>query len=298
MKRVIISLLFFVGILSGCSSNDVNSDKLKVITTVYPLEYLADSIAKDNMEVSSIYPKGGDIHSYELTAKDIESILEADLFIGVSEELEPFISTINESISKGQSDVKVIEVAKDKDFLENIADEDFLDKKEETLNDYHIWTSPKKDIFINQIIYDAIVSIDPDNKDFYLDGYLNNKKQLEDMDSLYSSYANKKTIYVSHDAYYWLRKDYGMNIKGINGVDEHDEASAKDIENIIKDIKDENIPYVYSNLDDKNNKTVKLIANESNADVAYLSDLEVAIDDADFFKTLEENLNSIKKIDM
>ncbi len=298
MKRLIRSLLFFIILLSGCSSNDISADKLNVVTTVYPLEYLADSIAKDNMEISSIYPKGGDIHSYELTAKDIETILEADLFIGVSNELEPFISTINESVSKGESNVKVIEVANDKKFLEGISDEDFLNKEDNTLKDYHIWTSPKKDLFINKIIYDAIVSIDPNNNDFYLEGYLNNKTQLEAMDNLYSSYINKKTIYVSHDAYYWLRKDYGMNIKGINGVDEHDEASSKDIENIINNIKVENIPYVYANLDDKNNKVVRLIANESNADIAYLSDLEIAIDDADFFKTLEDNLNSIKKIDM
>ncbi len=298
MKKVILSLMFFVILLSGCSNPDTSSDKLKVVTTVYPLEYLANTIVDDKMEVTSIYPKGGDIHSYELTSKDIESILEADLFIGVSEDLEPFISTIKESVNKGQSDVNIIEVAKDQKFLSSISDEDFLNKKDAILKDNHIWTSPKKDLLINEIIYDAIVSIDSDNKDFYLLGFNDNKEKLEKIDEDYSNYVNNKTVYVSHDAYYWLRRDYSMNVLGINGVDEHDEASAKDIENIIDDINKNNIPYVYSNLDDKNNKTVKLIADEAGVDIAYLSDLEVAVDDVDFFKALEDNLDSIKNVDM
>ncbi len=297
MKRVFLSLVFFIIVLSACSNN-TNSDKLEIITTVYPLEYLADSIVDDNMEVKSIYPKGGDIHSYELTARDIQSILDADLFIGVSEELEPFISTIKESVDKGESDVKIVEVAKEDKFLKEIEDEDFSNKEDSILKDYHIWTSPKKDIIINEIIYDAILSLDIYNNDVYEQNFNDNKLALENLDNLYNNYSNKKTIYISHDAYYWLRRDYNMNIVGVNGVDEHDEASAKDLENIIEDINSKGISYVYSNLDDKNNKTIKLISNETGVDIEYLSDLEVELDDVDFFKALENNLTSIKKIDM
>ncbi len=297
MKKFILVFVCLSIILSACS-NDVNSDKLQVITTVYPLEYLGSNIAGDKMDVHSIYPKGGDIHSYELTSKDIEDILNADLFIGVSENLEPFIKTLKQSVNKNQSDVKIIEVAKDNRLLNFIDDKDFLNKKENILKDYHIWTSPKKDLIINEIIYDAILSLDSNNKDYYLNNFNYNKDILEKINKEYESFENKKTVYVSHDAYYWLREDYNMNIIGINGVDHHDEASAKDIEKIIDDIKDNDIKFIYSNLDDKNNKTIKLISNEANIDIDYLSDLEVKIDEVDFFKALENNLNSIKKIDM
>lgn len=297
MKKLIVGLFIFVFIFTGCQKNDsLDDSKLKIVTTVYPLEYISKEIVKDNISVKSIYPKGADIHSYELSSKDLEEVLNADLFIGISSDLEPFIKMIKESVLNGESDVKILEIAKDENLLNSIDKEDFLDYDNKVLKDYHLWTSPKKMAFVNEAIYNVIIDID--NNKNYTKEYLKNKNYLMELDQKYSEIKTKKTIFVSHAAFYWLEKDYGIKIRGVDGNDHHDQASAKEIKEIIDQINKEKISVIFTTTDDKNNKQIKQIANETNTRVDMLADLESFIDEETYFDGLENNLNKIKKADL
>ena len=77
MKKI-ISLLcaFAILVLSfcGCSTNTDQTDKLRIVTTLFPAYDFARNIAADNAEVTLLLPPGVESHSYEPTPKDIVEI--------------------------------------------------------------------------------------------------------------------------------------------------------------------------------------------------------------------------------
>ena len=82
MKRILASLLMSVVVLvlAACGSNDdtatsketsSTSEQLTIHTTVYPLQYFAERIGGDYVNVKSIYPAGANEHSFDPTQKDM-----------------------------------------------------------------------------------------------------------------------------------------------------------------------------------------------------------------------------------
>lgn len=72
----------FVGLmLTGCSLTKDSLEDATIYTTVYPIEYLTESLYSDYATISSIYPSGADVSNYSLTDKQIKEYAKGDLFI-------------------------------------------------------------------------------------------------------------------------------------------------------------------------------------------------------------------------
>jgi len=98
MKNIFrgLLLLSIVLIVSGCFKRD-DFEGVKIYTTTYPIEYIANTLYGYNSEVVSIYPDGVNVYEYELTEKQIKEYSKAPLFIynGLSEEKQIAKSFIN-----------------------------------------------------------------------------------------------------------------------------------------------------------------------------------------------------------
>ena len=79
--------LFMLG-LSGCGEDSLSN--MQVYTTIYPIEYLTNYLYGENHQVSSIYPKGADVSTYELTDMQKENYSKGGLFVynGLTSEKE------------------------------------------------------------------------------------------------------------------------------------------------------------------------------------------------------------------
>jgi len=111
MKKIIkvFSLIIFMFCLSGC----LKEDKLKndnVYTTIYPIKYLTNYLYGENKSVSSIYPNGADISTYELTKKQKETYSEGALFVynGLTTEIELAREFLNDN-----QDILLIDVTEE-----------------------------------------------------------------------------------------------------------------------------------------------------------------------------------------
>lgn len=103
-------LLLFTGtLLFGCSAekkistNEVNdtttsSDRLKIFTTVYPLQDFTEKIGGDHVEVKSVFPIGADAHTFEPTTKTMVEIAEADALLYVGAGVEGFITAASKTL--------------------------------------------------------------------------------------------------------------------------------------------------------------------------------------------------------
>ncbi|QQD84236.1 metal ABC transporter solute-binding protein, Zn/Mn family [Jeotgalicoccus sp. ATCC 8456] len=108
MKQFLV-LIVTVLVLSACSQGEAtNNDKLKIYTTVYPLEYLVNEIGGETVETESIIPPGADGHSYEPTIKEMTHYADGDGLIYVGEGMEAFSSNIASALEN--QDVELVEI--------------------------------------------------------------------------------------------------------------------------------------------------------------------------------------------
>ena len=98
MKKIFtifLALTMVVGLLAGCGKkNDVetgesDSNKLSVVTTIFPeydwvREILGDKA--ESTDLTMLLNSGVDLHSYQPTADDIVKISDCDLFVYVGGE--------------------------------------------------------------------------------------------------------------------------------------------------------------------------------------------------------------------
>lgn len=91
MKKTAFILSIFMVItafLSGCGQDGAdqkkNDDVMQVYTTVYPLQFFAQQIGGEFVNVDTIYPPGADEHTFEPSQKDMMALADADLFFYIA----------------------------------------------------------------------------------------------------------------------------------------------------------------------------------------------------------------------
>nr|WP_181348025.1 ZinT/AdcA family metal-binding protein [Thalassobacillus sp. CUG 92003] len=125
----LLSLVVLIFTLAACQeeastseendqSSEGSNEKLKIFTTVYPLQFFAEQIAGDQASVESILPTGSDPHTYEPTTQEMVEIAEADAFIYNGAGLESYAKQISESVES--EDVKILEASKGIDLKEHV----------------------------------------------------------------------------------------------------------------------------------------------------------------------------------
>ena len=126
MKKMIplfLVLTMVVGLLAGCGKKNAaetgesDSNKLSVVTTIFPeydwvKEILGDKA--DNAEVTMLLSSGVDLHSYQPTADDIVKISDCDLFIYVGGESDKWVDdALKEATNKDMKVIDLLEVLGD-----------------------------------------------------------------------------------------------------------------------------------------------------------------------------------------
>ena len=95
---ILTASVFLAGCGSSSSETKKDDNKITIYTTVYPLQYFAEQIGGDYVDVNSVYPAGVDEHTFEPTQKDIINIAEADLFYYIGYNLEGFVTNAMDGV--------------------------------------------------------------------------------------------------------------------------------------------------------------------------------------------------------
>ena len=268
-KGLVFTLMSFVVLLVGCDTDSKMgsvSDKLQIVTTLFPQYDFARVIGGDKVDVTLLLPAGMESHSYEPTPADIIKINKADLFIYTGESMEQWAHSIIESVDSNE--VYVLDVSKNVPLLApNSTVEDNHDHEDENHNhdaeveaghdhsegdghnhtyDPHIWTSPKNAMIMVNNILEALCEVDPENADYYKDNANAYLAELEELDhELKDVVANAKRDTIYHGGRFAMQ--YLTNQYGIHYVSAPFEAepSAALVAQMIKEIKEQNIPVIY-----------------------------------------------------
>ncbi|MFS0880435.1 adhesin [Bacillus sp. 7586-K] len=337
----LLSILIFT--LVACSGDNTTSDtknngetgnKLKIYTTVFPLEDFTKKIGGDLVDVESILPSGADAHTYEPTTKTMVSIADSDGFIYSGVGIESFADKIQESLKS--EDVAFINAGEGIELLahseeEHSEDEHSTDEhsaEEHTTEEHsaeehsaeehseeeshaghnhgdedpHVWIDPIRSITIAENIKDALIELKPEEKDTFEANFEKVKTQLEELDQSFTALVNesaKKEILVSHAAYGYWQERYGIEQISVLGLSPTEEPSQKQLQTIIETAKEHDLKYVIFETN-VSSKIADIVQSEIQAEALTLSNLETISEEdrennEDYFSIMERNIETLKK---
>ncbi|MDE3840002.1 adhesin [Bacillus methanolicus] len=336
---VLISLLLPMSLLlSACgneadSTNKKNDSKLTVYTTIYPLAYFTERIGGDYVSVDSIYPAGADEHTFEPSQKDMMKLADADLFIYVGLNLEGFVNKAKDILKN--EDVSLVAAGEHITFDESKAaegeeethaGEEHATEEEHSHEDEHsheegdshegghddghhhgdidphVWLDPLYAKQLAEEIKNALSEKLPEQKSVFEKNYTELAKELDELhhdfeDTIHS--AKHHEIIVSHAAYGYWEKRYGLEQISISGLSTTNEPSQKELEEIIAVAKEHDLKYVLveQNFNSKLSETVK---KEVGGKALTLHNLATLTDEdiknnKTYFTIMKQNIETLDK---
>lgn len=309
-KLCAVLLVICVFVMSGCTDNaatesNEENGRLSVCATLYPQYDFTRQIAGDKADVQLLLPAGMDSHSYEPTPVDIIKINKSDIFIYSGEYLESWANDIVGDINKEKTTVLDVSegISLVKEDEEHEHDED---EHEEHHHEYdpHIWTSPVIAMKMVDNIRDTLCEKDSENADYYTANAEEYKKQLEKLDSDFRevvSTGNRKKIYFGgHFAMYYFAEEYGLEyVAAFDSCSGETEPSAKVMAEMIKEIKEQNIPVIYFE-EIAEPVVAEMIAGETGAKPLLLHSChnvtpEELSNGVTYFQLMEQNVENLRE---
>ncbi len=296
-------LLFLISACSNDNQTNNNQDQLIIQTTLYPLEYIAAEIGGNHVHVETIYPPGVDAHTYEPTSKEITGLAKADAFIYLGAGLEGFADKAASALDK--QDVELIEIGKHESLFAHIDDKNNDDSHEHhdgSPIDPHIWLDPLRMNQIADILYEELIKLNSENETDFKNNLTQFKETMIDLNNDFENTLkdkDNKQILVTHAAYGYWERIYGIKQLSISGLSTSDEPSQKQLAEIARLAKENNLNYVIYGQNDSN-QTADIIKEHIKAEKLQLHNLEVLTEDdlnndANYLSLMKDNLDVLDK---
>lgn len=310
MKRWIISLLLTVLaaiLLAGCGKSGDNTQtaegKVNVVTTFYPLYFLAQQIGGADAHVTDLIPAGVEPHDWTPKSRDLQEASEAQLFIYNGAGLEGWVDDFLHGVGSNDS-LKTVEASQGIELIRGNPEKEDGAASDSNKKDIdpHTWVSPKSALKMAANIHDAFVSADPAHKADYDNNYGALKSELNALDQQFSDILStlpNRDIVVSHQAFGYLCRDYGLNQVAIMGLSPDAEPRAQDLLDIAKFVKEKGIKTIFFE-ELVSDQLAKTLANEANVGTDVLNPLEGLTPKEEkagdnYFTIMTRNLQNLQK---
>ncbi|MEK7254343.1 MAG: zinc ABC transporter substrate-binding protein, partial [Bacteroidota bacterium] len=232
MKQFFVLPLLFAATLPAFSQK-------RVVATASIFADMAENIAGGHLEIKTIVPIGGDPHIYEPTPADAQLIASADLILKNALTFEGWLDGL---IANAGAKAKLVTVTEGIEPIRAVAYKNSTDP--------HAWMSAANGLIYIENIKNALVELDPDNREVYEFNYKTYRQQLEDLDRYIFEQVKKipeqrRILITSHDAFQYYGKRYGIRLESVLGVSTDAEAQTSDIIRLNKVIRENRVPAVF-----------------------------------------------------
>lgn len=283
MKRIIG--LFSIGLVfltSGCFKKDDLED-ITIYTSVYPIEYIVDTLYGKNSNVKSIYPDGVDVSKYSLTDKQIKDYSKGNMFVfnGLSDEKDYVTSMFNYN-----KDLMIIDTTATMEYNNHVEE---------------LWLDPSNFLMMSLNVKNGLLEYITNQ---YLKTEIDNnysklKLEISNIDAkikLMNENSSKKTIVVDNSSFKFLEK-YGFEVISL---EDNEELTDKTISDVIRMVRKKQITYIFSTDANNLNKNVQKIVKKTGVEILELNDLSNLTENQrnskeDYISLLNENIDLLKK---
>lgn len=289
-------------VLAACGGADGGGSDggPQVVTSFYPLEYVAERIVGEHAEVSTLTSPGVEPHDLELTVRQTATVSDADL-VAYVKGLQPAVDAAVEQHGPDQL-VEVTEVV-DLEPLDPAAHEGEDDEEHEAHadvdGDLHFWLDPLRMAEVGAEVEARMSEVDPDNADVYAENLTALRQDLQELDEEYQAGladCRLDTVVVSHDAFGYLER-YGLHFEPIAGLSPDAEPSPAHLTELADLIRDEDVTTVFSETL-ASPAMAQTLAGELDLETAVLDPVEGLSDetaDEDYLSLMRANLTALQE---
>lgn len=225
--------------LSACSTSDAaeskNGDKLDVVASFYPMQFLAEEIGGTHVSVTTLTKPGVEPHDLELSPRQIGGLSDAD-YILYLKGIQPAVDdAIAQSGVRNSVDAAKLTTLEDHGTETGGDEHGHAHEGEGAGADPHIWLDPVKYAEVAKGVGKSLEKADPNHAADYR---TNTDALVKKLDALNASYktglrtTTTKTFITTHSAFGYLAERYGLVQEGIAGIDPEAEPSPARIQDI------------------------------------------------------------------
>jgi zinc transport system substrate-binding protein len=306
-RRVSLSLLFlaFFFPFFGNHSYAQAQAKVKVVTTLFPLQEFARMVGGERAQVDLLLPPGAEPHEWEPKPGDLARIYKADVFIFIGPAMEPWAHDLLKAAQK--ANLRVVEALKGLPLLEAGESPREISRERkspaEERVDPHVWLDFSLDLKIIEAIAAAFGEKDPAHASEYQANAAATQARLSALDQKYKSglarCGRRQMVLGGHSAFAYLAKRYDLRQIPLYGVSPNAEPSPKKLAEVITSAKNHGVKYIFFE-ELVNPKLARVLAREAGIQTLSLSDganltREQVKQRVTFFDLMERNLEHLRK---
>jgi len=280
----LIAVVFLIIITSGCIDTQT-SENVGILVTIVPQIEMVEFIGGDHVEVTVMVPAGESPHSFEPTPEQMTKVAQATAYFTVGSGVEFEVVNMdtileqNEGLQVFDCSEEITVLSFDDHYgMEHHDDEEEEDEHDEEEHDHegtdpHIWTSPVNFKKMAEVVYNGLISIDPDHQDDY---YSNYQAYLTKLDNLHTNVSTLlepfegKSFMVYHPAWGYFGDTYHLKMIAIE--DEGKQPGPAGIDAIITQAQTENITVIFV-APQYDTSSAETIASEIGGNVVFANPL-------------------------
>jgi zinc transport system substrate-binding protein len=311
-------------VLSACGGGAADSGKVSVVTSFYPVQFVAERVAGDRADVTNLTAPGGEPHDLELSPRQVADVQDADLVVYQ----KGFQTAVDEAVDQaGRAKGTTVDAADGVSLIEESqeehADEEGHDHAEDEGHEHaedeghehadeeghghdhggvdpHLWLDPTNLEPVTEHVRDALVELDPDHAAEYranADALVADLESLDDELRTGLADCQVRDIVTSHAAFAYLARAYDLVQVPIAGIDPGTEPSAAQLATITDLVKRDGITTVFTETL-VSPAVARTVAREAGVRTATLDPIEgltKATSDEDYLSIMRNNLATLQK---
>lgn len=256
-----------------------------VLVSIGPYKLFIEKIAGDTVEPILMVPAGASTHTYEPTPKQMIVASRADIWFTIGESFE---ARALQALQAHNPKMAAVDLRQGVSMINVSPGSGGCSCCHAHGQDPHIWLSARQDKIQVKTIADALSRRYPENAEYYqknLEGLLEELDKLDaDIVSILKP-VQQRTILVSHPAYAYFCRDYGL--KQLSIEFEGKDPTPLQLTRVLNEARAEHINKVFVQLQ-YSSKGARLFANELGAKVIVLDPYS-----EDFFSSMRQIANAI-----
>lgn len=256
---VVVALGYIIYGVIQVRSEHSDSRKLQVLTTFTVLSDMAENVAGEYADISSITKPGAEIHGYEPTPQDTARMKDADLILDNGMNLEKWA----EKLYQNAPDVPHVTLTSAITPI-NIVEGPYKDKPNP-----HAWMSPANALKYIDAIEQALSKYDAKNAVHYRENAANYKAKVQQLDqTLRREIADlpdsSRYLVTCEGAFSYLTKEYGLKELYLWPINADAQGTPQQIASVVDDVKENDVPVVFCE-STVNSKAQEQVAKETGA---------------------------------
>ena len=230
--------------------------KIAATTTTTMITDLVRQIGGDRVEVTGLMGPGVDPHLYRASQGDVSALRGADVVFYNGLFLEGQMGDILEKTSRQTPTVQVTEAMLEEDLLESPQYEGQFDP--------HVWFDATLWRMTVDPVVEQLSQLDLESASYFEQRGEEYKRQIDELnffvqEEISAIPEEQRVLVTAHDAFNYFGRQYGMEVRGLQGISTEAEAGSRDVQELADFLAERKIKaiFVESSVPRRNIEVVK-----------------------------------------